>query len=47
MIKTVYVTGAFGFIGSHVTRACLDKGWHVYGVDKMTYAIFQMHMMNL
>jgi len=36
--KVVYVTGCFGFIGSYVTRACLDKGWYVYGVDKMTYA---------
>ena len=36
--KIVYVTGCFGFIGSHVTRACLAKGWYVYGVDKMTYA---------
>ena len=38
VIKTVYVTGALGFIGSYVTRACLAKGWYVYGVDKMTYA---------
>jgi dTDP-glucose 4,6-dehydratase len=40
MIKTVYITGCFGFIGSYVTRACLKKGWYVYGVDKMTYASF-------
>jgi dTDP-glucose 4,6-dehydratase len=40
MTKSVYITGCFGFIGSYVTRACLDKGWHVYGVDKMTYAYF-------
>jgi len=39
--KSVYITGCFGFIGSYVTRACLDKGWHVYGVDKMTYAYFE------
>ena len=38
--KSVYITGALGFIGSHVTRACLEQGWHVYGVDKMTYAYF-------
>ena len=38
--KTVYITGCFGFIGSYITRACLEKGWHVYGVDKMTYASF-------
>jgi dTDP-glucose 4,6-dehydratase len=36
--KVVYVTGALGFIGSYVTRACLDKGWYVRGVDKITYA---------
>lgn len=34
----VYVTGCLGFIGSHVTRQCLDLGWYVIGVDKMTYA---------
>jgi len=38
MIKVVYVTGCLGFIGSYVTRACLQKGWYVKGVDKMTYA---------
>ena len=38
MIKTVYVTGCLGFIGSYVTRECLKKGWYVKGVDKMTYA---------
>ena len=38
MKKVVYVTGCLGFIGSHVTRQCLNKGWYVKGVDKMTYA---------
>jgi dTDP-glucose 4,6-dehydratase len=38
MTKVVYVTGCLGFIGSYVTRKCLDKGWYVKGVDKMTYA---------
>ncbi len=38
MTKVVYVTGCLGFIGSYVTRACLKKGWHVKGVDKITYA---------
>lgn len=38
MTKVVYVTGCLGFIGSYVTRACLDKGWYVKGVDKGTYA---------
>jgi dTDP-glucose 4,6-dehydratase len=38
MKKIVYVTGCLGFIGSYVTRACLERGWYVKGVDKMTYA---------
>lgn len=38
MKKVVYVTGCLGFIGSHVTRYCLEKGWYVIGVDKLTYA---------
>lgn len=38
MKKIVYVTGCLGFIGSYVTRLCLEKGWYVKGVDKMTYA---------
>ena len=36
--KIVYVTGCLGFIGSYVTRACLNKGWYVRGIDKITYA---------
>jgi dTDP-glucose 4,6-dehydratase len=36
--KIVYVTGCLGFIGSYVTRECLKRGWHVRGVDKITYA---------
>ena len=38
MTKVVYVTGCFGFIGSYVTRACLERGWYVRGIDKCTYA---------
>lgn len=36
--KIVYVTGCLGFIGSYVTRLCLERGWHVKGVDSITYA---------
>tara|TARA_R110000868_G_scaffold138335_2_gene352387 strand:+ start:13990 stop:14955 length:966 start_codon:yes stop_codon:yes gene_type:complete len=36
--KVVYITGCLGFIGSHLTRKCLDRGWYVKGVDKITYA---------
>ncbi len=38
MKKVVYVTGCLGFIGSYITRKCLNKGWYVKGVDKITYA---------
>jgi nucleoside-diphosphate-sugar epimerase len=37
-MKIVYVTGCLGFIGSYVTRKCLERGWHVRGIDKVTYA---------
>jgi len=36
-MKIVYVTGCLGFIGSYVTRRCLERGWMVYGIDKCTY----------
>jgi dTDP-glucose 4,6-dehydratase len=36
--KIVYITGCLGFIGSYVTRLCLNKGWYVKGIDKITYA---------
>ena len=36
--RLVYITGCLGFIGVHITRHCLDLGWYVIGVDKMTYA---------
>ena len=38
MKKIVYITGCLGFIGSHVTKKCLARGWYVKGVDKVTYA---------
>jgi dTDP-glucose 4,6-dehydratase len=37
-MKSVVITGCLGFIGMQVTKACLDKGWRVYGIDKLTYA---------
>lgn len=36
--KVIAVTGCLGFIGSHFTRACIRLGWHVWGIDKITYA---------
>ena len=38
MSKVVYITGCLGFIGSYITRACLEKGWYIRGIDKVTYA---------
>tara|TARA_R110001606_G_scaffold393300_2_gene563098 strand:+ start:177 stop:1133 length:957 start_codon:yes stop_codon:yes gene_type:complete len=38
MSKIVYITGCLGFIGSYITQKCLEKGWYVKGVDKITYA---------
>ena len=38
MKKIVYITGCLGFIGVHVTKKCLEAGWYVIGVDKLTYA---------
>jgi dTDP-glucose 4,6-dehydratase len=37
-MKIAYITGCAGFIGSYFTKIALDKGWRVYGVDKLTYA---------
>lgn len=36
--KMVYITGCLGFIGGYVTRNCLQRNWHVYGIDSQTYA---------
>jgi dTDP-glucose 4,6-dehydratase len=44
MKKIVYVTGCLGFMGVHVTRECLARGWYVIGVDKMTYASNQQFL---
>ena len=37
MTKIVYITGCLGFIGSYITKECLDKGWYVRGIDSKTY----------
>jgi dTDP-glucose 4,6-dehydratase len=36
--KVLYITGCLGFMGYHVTKACLSKGWYVRGIDCGTYA---------
>lgn len=30
------ITGAAGFIGSHLTEACLARGWDIVGIDSVT-----------
>lgn len=37
-MKVVCVTGCLGFMASYFTRACLQRGWRVWGIDCMTYA---------
>ena len=44
-MKTVYVTGCLGFIGSYITRKCLQRGWNVYGIDKCTY-VSNTHLLS-
>ena len=43
-MKSVIVTGCFGFIGSHFTRLCLESGFYVYGIDSLTYAADQRQL---
>src|SRR5438552_17761151 len=43
-MKTLCVTGCLGFMGSHFTRACLRRGWGVWGIDKLTYAVRPEHL---
>lgn len=38
MNKILYVTGCLGFIGYHVAKHCLDRGFFVIGIDSKTYA---------
>lgn len=37
-MRYVAVTGCLGFIGKHLTRALLDRGDYVLGIDNETYA---------
>jgi len=36
-MKTIIVTGCFGFIGTYITTSCLARGWKVIGIDKLTF----------
>ncbi len=35
-MKKILVTGAAGFIGSHLIEECLNRGWEVRGVDDLS-----------
>jgi len=35
-MANVLITGAAGFIGSHLAQGCLDRGYNVLGVDSFT-----------
>ena len=37
MTKIAVVTGCASFIGTTFTFKLLNSGWHVYGIDKLTY----------
>jgi len=42
--KIAVVTGCAGFIGTTFTRVLLEKGWTVYGIDKLTYVANDIDM---
>ena len=42
--KIAVVTGCSGFIGTTFTRVLLEKGWIVYGIDKLTYVANDIDM---
>lgn len=35
-VRRVFVTGIAGFVGFHLTRLCLGRGWGVAGVDSLS-----------
>jgi nucleoside-diphosphate-sugar epimerase len=37
-MERALVTGAAGFIGSHLASGLLRQGWHVTGLDMRSYA---------
>ena len=35
-MKRAVITGSAGFLGSNLTKKCLDMGWEVYGIDNFS-----------
>jgi dTDP-glucose 4,6-dehydratase len=40
-VKTIFITGGCGFIGSHFARLCLQQGYKIINLDALTYAASQ------
>jgi UDP-glucose 4-epimerase len=41
MMKNILVTGAAGFIGSHLSELLVQKGYRVIGLDNLSYGLLQ------
>ena len=41
MMKNILVTGAAGFIGSHLSELFVQKGYKVIGLDNLSYGSLQ------
>ena len=41
MMGNILVTGAAGFIGSHLSELLIQKGYKVIGLDNLSYGILQ------
>ena len=41
MMGNILVTGAAGFIGSHLSELLIEKGYKVIGLDNLSYGILQ------
>ena len=37
-MKTLFITGGAGFIGSEAVHQALERGWRVVNIDKLTYS---------
>ena len=41
MMKNILVTGAAGFIGSHLSERLIEKGYKIIGLDNLSYGTLQ------
>ena len=40
-MKNILITGVAGFIGSNLADHLLAKGYHVTGIDNLTYGLIE------